>query len=46
MGTYRALTLEAGRKKARHWLELIDAGKDPSVEAERQRLLGDKAGRK
>jgi integrase len=38
MGTYGALTLEAGRKKARHWLELIDAGKDPSVEAEKQRL--------
>ena len=38
MGTYGALTLEAARKKARHWIELIEAGKDPAVEAERQKL--------
>jgi integrase len=35
LGDYGELTLEAARKKARRWLELIQAGKDPAAEEER-----------
>ncbi len=37
LGSYGAVSLEAARKKARHWLELIHGGIDPAVEEERQR---------
>lgn len=37
IGTYGALTLADARQKARDWLKLIDAGKDPAIEIERQR---------
>jgi integrase len=37
LGDYGELTLEAARKKARKWLELIQAGKDPAAEEERTR---------
>jgi integrase len=37
LGAYGALTLEAARKKARIWLELIARGIDPSAEAEREK---------
>jgi integrase len=35
LGDYGELTLEAARKKARLWLELVQAGKDPAIEDER-----------
>ena len=35
LGDYGELTLEAARKKARKWLELIQAGKGPAAEEER-----------
>jgi integrase len=37
LGAYGALTLEAARKKARAWLELIARGVDPAAEAEREK---------
>ena len=37
LGRYGALTLDAARDKARDWLALIKAGKDPQVEEARQR---------
>jgi integrase len=37
LGNYGELTLEAARKKARKWLELIQAGKDPATEEERNK---------
>ena len=39
IGTYGALTLADAREKARDWLKLIEAGKDPKLESERQRTL-------
>jgi integrase len=38
LGRYGRLTLQDARIKARRWLELIDHGKDPAVELERERL--------
>jgi hypothetical protein len=38
LGEYGAISLEGARRKARDWLELIRAGKDPSEEEERHRL--------
>jgi hypothetical protein len=35
IGDYGELTLETARAKARRWLELIQAGKDPACEEER-----------
>ena len=37
IGHYGAVTLVQAREKARHWLELVGGGKDPKVEAERER---------
>jgi integrase len=37
LGAYGALSLEAARKKARAWLELIARGIDPAAELERER---------
>jgi hypothetical protein len=37
LGAYGTVTLEAARTKARHWLELIGRGIDPSLEEKRQR---------
>jgi integrase len=37
LGAYGALTLEAARKKARTWLELIGRGIDPAVQVEEDR---------
>jgi integrase len=39
LGAYGALTLEAARKKARAWLELIARGVDPAAEAEREKRM-------
>ena len=39
IGTYGALTLADAREKARDWLKLIEAGKDPKLESQRQRTL-------
>ncbi len=38
LGDYGALTLEQARHKARHWLELINKGVDPAIEAEREKM--------
>jgi integrase len=38
LGKYGRLTLEDARIKARRWLELIEHGRDPAVELERERL--------
>jgi integrase len=38
LGKYGRLTLEAARIKARRWLEMIEHGKDPAIELERERL--------
>jgi Arm DNA-binding domain len=38
IGEVGAITLEKAREKARHWLELVQQGKDPAAEEERQRL--------
>ena len=38
LGKYGRLTLEDARIKARRWLEMIDHGKDPAIELERERL--------
>ena len=38
LGAYGLLSLDDARQKARGWLELIRAGKDPAQEEERQRL--------
>jgi integrase len=38
LGKYGAITLQDARIKARRWLELIEHGKDPAVELERERL--------
>jgi integrase len=37
MGVYGALTLDGARQKARDWLDLIQRGRDPKDEEERQR---------
>jgi integrase len=37
LGRYPAMTLGAARKKARDWLELIEAGKNPMEEEQRKR---------
>jgi integrase len=37
IGEYSAVTLEKARQQARHWLELIQQGKHPSEEIERQK---------
>ena len=39
LGQYGAVTLADARQKAKDWLDLIDAGKDPAVEVERQRAV-------
>jgi integrase len=36
LGKYGALTLAEARDKARHWIELIQQGKDPQEEKDRQ----------
>ena len=38
LGKYGAITLQDVRIKARKWLELIERGRDPAVEVERERL--------
>jgi integrase len=38
LGRYGAITLQDARLKARQWLEMIDHGKDPAIELERERL--------
>src|SRR5215471_10816399 len=38
LGKYGALTLQDARIKARRWLEMIEHGKDPAIELERERL--------
>jgi hypothetical protein len=38
LGKYGAITLQDARIKARRWLELIERGRDPAVELERERL--------
>src|SRR5215472_10805674 len=38
LGRYGALTLQDARIKARRWLEMIEHGKDPAIELERERL--------
>jgi len=37
LGAYSAMSLEAARTKARHWLEFVGKGIDPAIEEERQR---------
>jgi len=37
LGEYGAITLDAARRQARRWLELISQGKDPAIEEERVR---------
>ncbi len=37
IGTYGAITLADARKTAQDWLKLIESGKDPADEKERQR---------
>ena len=37
IGEYGALTLDKARQTARHWLELIQKGKHPTEELERQK---------
>ena len=39
IGTYGAITLADARQTAQDWLKLIEAGKDPKLESERQRTL-------
>ena len=39
LGACGALTLEAARAKARSWLEMLAAGKDPSIEIERAKRV-------
>jgi Arm DNA-binding domain len=39
LGACGVLTLEAARAKARSWLEMLAAGKDPSVEIERAKRV-------
>jgi integrase len=38
LGTYPAMSLERAHARARHWLALLEQGKDPADEEERQRL--------
>jgi len=38
LGKYGAITLQDARIKARRWLEMIEHGKDPAIELERERL--------
>jgi integrase len=38
LGEYGAISLDQARKKARAWLELLDKGIDPAIEAERQKM--------
>ena len=38
LGVYGAMSLERARKKAKAWLELIDAGVDPQAEEERLKI--------
>ena len=37
LGYCGTITLEQARTKARHWLELLQGGKDPKIEEERER---------
>lgn len=37
LGEYGAMTLDGARRKARHWLELIERGIDPATEEDRLR---------
>ncbi len=37
LGTYPKITLADAREKAREWVSLVRAGKDPAIEEERQR---------
>src|SRR5262245_37688969 len=38
LGKYGAITLMDARIKARRWLEMIERGRDPAIELERERL--------
>ncbi len=37
LGEYGAITLDAARERARHWLELIGKGVDPKIDAARRK---------
>jgi len=43
LGRYGVITLQDARVKARKWLELVERGRDPAVELERERIAAARA---
>ena len=44
LGKYGAITLDQARQKARHWLELIDKGRDPADEVRALKIAQERKG--